>query len=355
TLRLRLPEWATDSFIATQRANLKTALEKTVADSSTLQAWSAVSGGTKGIVMMGLDKWAGISEAYLKHLFWNLHSSLEVEVWYEGPELSAANIARLQKVHPNIKCREFDPALESQILLYPRPTEKVTEKPYYLKQIAILSSSFQQVLFLDSDNLALRKPDFLFESEEFTSSGLVVWPDYFLARCNSPIYKIIGRSCKLEYEKESGQLLVDKKRHWSTLQLSLYFTMEKDLQFERRVLYGDKETFYIAANLLEKHSRVVPVQVLPAGDRQQDGSVCGYAMMQSWFDGVPLFMHANFMKDKKCATVDHFARPWLHGAGISWEDYCVQFKAGATTKKLSDEWPVIFDEAYLRTIATCFD
>ena len=60
-------------------------------------------------------------------------------------------------------------------------------KGYQYKALAILLSSFENVLLLDSDNIPAHSPEELFETDPFKSYGLVVWPDYW-KRATSPYY-----------------------------------------------------------------------------------------------------------------------------------------------------------------------
>lgn len=49
---------------------------------------------------------------------------------------------------------------------------------YQYKVVALLFSSFEEVIFLDSDAFPVRSPDNLLDSERYKSSRLVMWPDY---------------------------------------------------------------------------------------------------------------------------------------------------------------------------------
>jgi hypothetical protein len=52
----------------------------------------------------------------------------------------------------------------------------VETKGYQMKAMAIYLSSFREVLWLDSDNLALEDPAGLFESKLYQKHGAVLWP-----------------------------------------------------------------------------------------------------------------------------------------------------------------------------------
>ena len=56
---------------------------------------------------------------------------------------------------------------------------------FQLKNIALLISSFERILYLDADNIPIRNPDVLFTNAPFTTKHLVVWPDLW-RRSTSP-------------------------------------------------------------------------------------------------------------------------------------------------------------------------
>lgn len=96
------------------------------------------------------------------------------------------------------------------------------EHGYQLKISSILFSSFEQILFLDGDNIPVRKPDEVFDSKSFMDTGVVLWMDYWRHTGSPLLPYILGLTQEAsdiliqEQNKtvESGQLMWDKKRHW---------------------------------------------------------------------------------------------------------------------------------------------
>lgn len=170
-------------------------------------------------------------------------------------------------------------------------------KGYQYKPLAILLSSFENVLLLDSDNIATYNPAHLFTSEPFLSNGLIVWPDYWRRTTSPSFYKVAGvevSETKLlpkYYESlgfykdqeilpkdtafftdvryhervgaipdpstESGQLVFSKRTHLDALFLALYYnTYGPDFYYplfsQGAPGEGDKETFLAAASVLGK-------------------------------------------------------------------------------------------------------
>ncbi|GAB5360420.1 hypothetical protein AAMO2058_000626400 [Amorphochlora amoebiformis] len=203
---------------------------------------------------------------------------------------------------------------------------------YTNKLEAIINSHFDQVLFIDADNVLRIPPAKLFDSPEMRSTGAVFWPDLFGHACvhptlrdttlgphdtkeenqNSPksmTYKrraLAGQSTwkdhaiwmytdvewqaewKLAQEFESGQLLIDKRRHLLPLYLARY--LAGDL-FAQNVLYGDKDCFRFAWNMLEADLTLVhepPAQLGKMVDKEFHRTT----LLQR-FQGDISFVHQN--------------------------------------------------------------
>ncbi|CUM66401.1 uncharacterized protein PRCAT00004065001 [Priceomyces carsonii] len=161
-------------------------------------------------------------------------------------------------------------------------------KGYQYKNVAIMISSFKRVLFLDADNLVLKNPDVLFANEPFTSHHLVLWPDFWRRSTSPNFYEIADievdekskirnsyfpgdargttkdlshfsfHDCKgaiPEASSETGQILINKEVHNTTLILSMYYNwfgpdFYYPLLSQGAAGEGDKETFITAAHKL---------------------------------------------------------------------------------------------------------
>ena len=88
------------------------------------------------------------------------------------------------------------------------------------KIYALLNTNFQHVLLLDSDSIPLADPTPLFSSPEYQEAGALFWPDFWVTSRDNPIYDITDTTWEYEYEFESGQMVVDRKRAWKALQLT---------------------------------------------------------------------------------------------------------------------------------------
>ncbi|QPG72834.1 hypothetical protein FOA43_000136 [Brettanomyces nanus] len=226
-------------------------------------------------------------------------------------------------------------------------------KGYQYKSLALLVSSFENVLMLDADNIPTTNPEIIFKAEPFNSTGLVVWPDFWKRTTSPDFYSIAGiklneksRTSKGyarygKYEKpncpegkvllhqlkgaipdpssESGQLLISKKEHTKDILMALYYNLYGPNYFyplfsQGAAGEGDKETFIAGAHVLNRPYYQVRQLVSPIG-MYKNGKFRGVAMRQAdpmadyqlgikYKDSVEpvkeepkmMFMHVNFPK-----------------------------------------------------------
>lgn len=192
----------------------------------------------------------------------------------------------------NGKCVFFKDVLPDEL------NKKLMLQSYQIKPLAVLLSSFKKILFLDADNYAMKDLDHIFESEPFIENGLIVWPDYWRRVTPPAYYKIadinISKKKRIRnindditppsyYDNklkdrdhllkevpmhdlegtipdptsESGQMVIDKVKHFHTLLLSLYYNLYGPSWYYQIFSQGtsgqgDKETFIAAAHALNK-------------------------------------------------------------------------------------------------------
>ncbi|WP_126244192.1 alpha-mannosyltransferase [Chitinophaga rhizosphaerae] len=209
-----------------------------------------------------------------------LGCSLPVEIWYNGNELCATAISELEKY--NARCRNFQDHGLADI------------SGFAVKPMAILRSSFREVLFLDADNHCLSDPALLFNIDGYKKTGAVFWPDFWITPADNPIWQIMDVPYTPMKEQESGQLLIDKKRSWHALLLCAYLNRANNEY--SKILYGDKDTFRFAWMALKQGFFYI----------LRDPDLCGYADLAGKFHGTtivqfddqdqPAFLHRNLLK-----------------------------------------------------------
>jgi alpha 1,2-mannosyltransferase len=159
---------------------------------------------------------------------------------------------------------------------------------YQYKIMAILFSSFEEVLFMDSDCFPAYDPKPLFLAEPFLSTGLVLWPDFWFPSESSFFFEISDIKEPLTHVRsstESGEILYSKPKHQLSLLLATYYNyygpdFYYPLQSQGAPGEGDKETFYWAAVALGEPVYSVRTMVHALGYHTTEGEWRGSAMVQ---------------------------------------------------------------------------
>ncbi|KAF2673539.1 nucleotide-diphospho-sugar transferase [Microthyrium microscopicum] len=189
---------------------------------------------------------------------------------------------------------------------------KVTH--YQLKSLAMLFSSFKDVLYLDSDSIPLVDPKVeLFTKEPYLSTGFVGWPDFWKASESPLFYKIAGLDGMPKNlpasSSEAGQLMLDKSKHLKTLLLAIYYNVMGPewyypLLSQGALGQGDKNTFESAATVLGLPWYRVRSEVHTLG-RQDAGELRGSAMIQ-YHPGDDMKRHGESTTAAKATAVKTF-------------------------------------------------
>lgn len=157
---------------------------------------------------------------------------------------------------------------------------------YQYKSLALLISSFERILYLDADNFVINKVDEYFVNAPFTESHMVLWPDLWRRSTSPHFYDIAGitvhenkkeresyfigderRSPNIilyhdsfgalpEASSETGQTMINKRVHFRTLVLTMYYNFfgpnyYYPLLSQGAAGEGDKETLIAAAHGLK--------------------------------------------------------------------------------------------------------
>lgn len=120
-------------------------------------------------------------------------------------------------------------------------------KNFHIKCLSILKSTFDEVLYLDSDNVPLADPTFLFNDRGYLTKGRAVfWPDINRDHPENAIFRILGETCNhAEWQIDSGQIVIDKRGNdgLNLAALHLANAMQTDHEFWFKLSGGDKDTF----------------------------------------------------------------------------------------------------------------
>lgn len=195
---------------------------------------------------------------------------------------------------------------------------------FMYKIVALVFSSFQEVLLMDSDNIVLRDPNSLFNSELYSEHGSILWMDFWRGSAAPDLASVLGYDARANHTHESGQMVMDKKRTWEALRLALFFNAHSDVFYPLTVNYmglGDKEIVSTAFLHLRQAYGLSPHGPDHVGVRDHDrAETLGNTMMQHDMDGVPMFLHANLGKPMGFVPAERttYVRRWQisNGRGI---------------------------------------
>ena len=184
---------------------------------------------------------------------------------------------------------------------------------FQIKPHALLHASFEEVFFIDADNIPLQSPEPLFDAEPYRQTGALFWPDLERTKSTSEtlfrIFGVTSEALKRDFEFESGQIVLDKRRCWKALLTACLANsdMEDFREFCFHHTLGDKDTFRLAFQFAGQPYHLVPHPSLRIGNRfvqipipfteleitiQHDlGSFEATGMLQHDLAGNPLFAH----------------------------------------------------------------
>lgn len=223
-----------------------------------------------------------------------LASRLPIELWYFGrEEISPAMAALL---------RSFDVELVDALPLFEEHHANIRDG-WQLKSFAMAWCRFEEVLLLDADQVPVVDPAVVFEWPEYRRDGAVFWPDIVDIRADNAVWGAMGLPAERVVSLESGQALVDKRRHWRALSIVVSLNEAADDLYQ--LIYGDKDTFLLGWALADEAFALIPHP--PFADE--------FFLVQRTFSGGRLFQHLTNAKW-------HYAgvpRPLM---GIEHEEAC---------------------------------
>jgi hypothetical protein len=237
-----------------------------------------------------------------------LGCTLPIELWYRGRREMTEEMAAL--VEPlGVTCVDAYPVVRRH------PYRRLDS--WELKPFAIAWSRFAEVLYLDADNVPLRDPAFLFDSAAYGEAGALFWPDRYagpgtgIEWLKREAWEACGVPYRPEPEIEAGQLLIDKRRSWRALAMTLHLNEHSDYYYA--FFLGDKDTFHLAWRRTETAYALVPWRPRTLGRSE--------VIVQHDPEGAPLFQHRNGSKWSLTR-----ANPSI--PGFRDEDACLEVLAG---------------------------
>ena len=278
----------------------------------------------RGIVIVG-----GSGKKYRTAYWVCIHSirragsKLPIELWFLEKELPSMDELRVLEQELFVKVRSFDE-------IWGGISSKNEPRGYELKIYATVYSYFNEVLFLDADNVAVSLVDALFSEVSYEQHGSLFWQDYWYSSADPSCSDIFGRSSMVKETHESGQMLINKGKIWRALLSALYMTYNSETFYPLTcgfLGYGDKEILPFALRKLNFSYGLIEhgpdhVGVFRRNGNSNTSDIYGNTMLQFNSLGEPVFLHANLGKwtthvpEKPINYVRRWQASILYGANL---------------------------------------
>lgn len=207
----------------------------------------AYPGGTgRGIVIVAGGKYWSTAIVTLK-ICRHVGIDLPVEMWSLPGELTEGQ-------------RQYTQALGVTI------REAPARGGWELKARALVGSRFAEVLYLDADSYPVQNVEDFWNCDGFKSTGWVMFPDRPSPlrplgiepgdRLKQHVFDAFGLPFMNQRSIEAGQMFIDRARAWRTLWLADWVCDHSNYFF--KILYGDKDTWWLCARLLNEPYYVMP-------------------------------------------------------------------------------------------------
>ncbi|BFZ57003.1 mannosyltransferase [Savitreella phatthalungensis] len=215
--------------------------------------------GTRGIIFTVSTESMSFLTVSLRMLR-KVGSRLPVEVWIWDRKVEFADpylMSVCDKLWAplNVRCMyttDYQPPER------PAPLDEESKK-FQNKLDAMMSTTFEEFLFMDSDNIAVFPPDGLFVEAPFKDIGYTLWPDYWVDSSAKYFYDfsdIPEPNIRERASSESGQFMMSKATHASALLMASYYMRYGESHYEQLFTQGamgmgDKEAFLKGAQAME--------------------------------------------------------------------------------------------------------
>ncbi|KAI9034673.1 mannosyltransferase putative-domain-containing protein [Hyaloraphidium curvatum] len=245
----------------------------------------------------------------------SLGCTLDIEAWHYRGELTEGQRQLAERVLSSekggkLRVREIEGEAERVYALGHREPffylpKRTDRRNYQIKIEAIMASSFEQVISLDSDNVPTMDPTFLFSEPEYLASSALFFPNFWRPAPDHPMWTISNLPWRFGWELETGQLVISKPKAWCGISLSLFF-LQSDA-YQPQYIFGDHDAFYyglLAANIFFNivkwplavgGLRSIPT---PPATVAKATEFCGLVMVQNHPQrrNVSLFYHTHSLK-----------------------------------------------------------
>ena len=121
------------------------------------------------------------------------------------------------------------------------------------KIYGVWQAPFEEVLYLDADNIPLIDPTFLFDCQQYTYYGSIFWPDVPPMDRADWLPKEVWENIGMPHQPhvraaESGQMVINKREWWREMVVCRWINEHSDYYY--RVIFGDKDAPILASEKL---------------------------------------------------------------------------------------------------------
>jgi glycosyltransferase involved in cell wall biosynthesis len=256
-----------------------------------------------------------------------LGCELPIQVWYLGE--GEYDEAWVKLVEPyDVECVD---AYEVRAK-FPHPNLY----GYEIKPFSLVHSPFEEIIFIDADNVPTVNPTYLFNTRAYRKTGAIFWPDYWQFEPEDKIWQLAGNiPYRNEPQFESGQMVIHKHKCWEPLMLTNWYNMYSPFYYA--YLAGDKDTYHMAWRKLERTYSMPDTPIKTLGKLY-----INHAMGQHDFEGRVIFQHKNH---KKWSLSGNDSIP-----GFQYEKECFEY-----IKELKGKWKVENKRIDVRYSGTVLD
>ncbi|KAJ1556824.1 hypothetical protein HK096_010599, partial [Nowakowskiella sp. JEL0078] len=260
-----------------------------------------------------------------------LNVTLPIELFHKGSDDIEPNMKRIYEKIPNVKVVDINNYFNLD-------STNTQIHGWFTKPYTMLASRFKEMIFIDADSLFLQSPEILYDFEGYKKTGTTFFYDRTVNRGEQDTHRwfkswmkdpsIIGLTTrfynhKTLHEMDSGVVLFDKERAYLHLLGACWLNTHQDREFAMRNIHGDKETFWMMAELLR----------LPYSFRgpyggvigyQEDGEICG-GLLHGDEQEKPFWWNGGVLVNKRVHRdryydFTHFAFDRTSNVGWKWDN-----------------------------------
>jgi len=299
-----------------------------------------------------------------------LKIKLSIEVWYSSTQISDHIANELLNYVPKLnlkmccferfQCHSLNNkeiSLKSNYVYLPQ-TKSIYEKIYSYKLAAILSSTFDEIIFLDSDCYMVRDPTDLFQKDPmYQIFGSLFYPDIYKSHQHPQLWSILNTTCvNNEFSLDSGVLLLDKKRVWNGLYMAKLMGDHQHIFYQYFISHGDKDTFRLSFRYMKIPYYIVGIPC--STGYLINRSFCGVTLCKTDSLGLNVYFE-HIHHPKHLPELTFFKKNFTHTM-IALADpnnqnfyfgYCALYPLPCFQVGFKDEQSFITTETYCKTSA----